>query len=134
MNQLTLEQEFKRTPLGRPLARDSDPITSHEAAEKILRKGWLNAQERKVYEAILSYSKTHSNFTTKDIAASMAKSMANEREAYWKCYDICRKRFSGLRMKGKIERLNTEGGLYQENKGQKLMKRDGCAVWIRRTK
>ena len=119
-----------------PLSRDTDVITSDEAAEKMIKSGALNKQEALVYQAITNYINYHKlfdsvihsdsyTFTTKEIA----RQMQNLSNPYHKCYDICRKRFSGLHNKGKIDRLNTKGGIYQENKGQKLMKRDGCAVW-----
>jgi len=87
-----------------PLARDTDPITSHEAAEKMVKSGELNRQEKWVYDTIIRYLKYYpplkqrKDFTTKDIANW------TDRYPYYKAYDICRKRFSGLRNKGKIER------------------------------
>ena len=97
-----------------------DPDTSREAAEKIVKSGALSRQEEEVWEAIIMYletkPRTHQllewlDFTTKDIALQMAKGL----HAYFKCYDICRKRFSGLHNKGKIERTGE--------------KRDNCMVW-----
>lgn len=101
-----------------PLARDKDPITSHLAAEKIFKSGKLSFQEDVVYDAVCDYVKYfHNDFTAKDIAE---RSNVN--------YYTIQRRFSGLRNKGKIDRLNTEGGIYIE--GQELMRRNDCAVWV----
>jgi len=114
-----------------PLARDTDPITSHEAADKMVKSGELSAQEELVYDEIKGYVTRQralnypDDFTTKDIARRMSN-LAYPYYYYY-CYDICRKRFSGLHNKGKIERLNTKGELYKQ--GDELMRRDGCAVW-----
>ena len=92
-----------------PLARAKDPITSHKAAEKMVVSGFLNKQEEQVYDAILGYDTMFPDFTTKDIALVMLSM------PYYKAYDICRKRFSGLENKGKIELTGDQ--------------RDGCRVW-----
>ncbi len=93
------------------LARTENPQTSKDAAEKMVKSGELNRQEKRVYDAITRYSMCHSikEFTTKNVAIWMLPM------PYYKAYDICRKRFSGLRDKGKIE---LTGG-----------RRDGCQVW-----
>jgi hypothetical protein len=104
-----------KTLLDPPLARDTDPITSHEAADKMVKSGALNKQEKLVYNTIDYFIKSYAilslplNFTTKEIATWM---MFGD---YWHAYDICKKRFSGLHYKGKIERTGE--------------KRDGCCVW-----
>ena len=92
-----------------PLARVKDPITSHKAAEKMVVSGALNKQEKEVYDAILRNAIMFPDFTTKDIAIAMLSM------PYWKAYDICRRRFSGLKNKGKIELTGD--------------RRDGCRVW-----
>jgi len=95
-----------------PLARDTDPITSHEAAEKMAKSGELNRQKERVYGEIVKYSTLSKDFTTKDIALNISQ---YTHWSYDKWYDICRKRFSGLRNKNKIERTGK--------------RRDGCQVW-----
>ena len=99
MNQLTLPY---------PLARDKDVMTSHEAADKMIESGEINRQEEFIYSAIIRWTRHCETFTTKDIATCISWC------TYDKAYDICRKRFSGLRNKGKIERTGK--------------KRDGCYV------
>ena len=114
-----------KTLFNPPLTRDTDVITSHEAADKMVKSGKLGEQEKWVYFNIKRISMEFGglNFTTKEIAQLMCSTF----HPYAECYDICRKRFSGIHNKGKIERLNTEGGLYKE--GDELMRRGGCAVW-----
>ena len=106
-----------------PLARDKDPITSHKAAEKMVVSGALSRQEQEVYDAISRYAIMFPDFTTKDIAIVMLSM------PYFKAYDICRKRFSGLKNKGKIKVVqykyrNTEWTFIYKDK-----QRDGCRVW-----
>lgn len=78
------------------LARKNDPQSSKDAAEKMVKSGALSRQEDEVLYVIWSVQK--SDFTTKEIAEHMIA------YPYHKAYDICRKRFSGLRNKSKIER------------------------------
>ncbi len=80
------------------LARTNDPKTSKDAARKMVESGELSRQEDKVYGAISRYVMCHTkdDFTTKDIAIWMLPM------PYYKAYDICRKRFSGLFNKMKI--------------------------------
>ena len=94
------------------LARTNDPQTSKDAAENIVKSGALNRQENNVYYVIIRYNKILGDFTTKDIAVWMAGFF---HLPYDKAYDICRKRFSGLENKGKIE---LAGGRH-----------DGCRIW-----
>lgn len=93
------------------LARTENPQTSKDAAEKMVVSGALNRQEKMVYKTIKYYIEIHSHkdFTTKDIAIWIMSM------SYHKAYDICRKRFSGLANKGKIE---LTGG-----------RRDSCRIW-----
>ena len=102
-----MENLFAET--ARRLARTCDPETSKKAAVKMVESGGLNRQEEWVYSRIKKYR--NDDFTTKDIAA-LAWEVGVD---YYKAYDICRKRFSGLRDKGKIE-LTGE-------------RRDGCQIW-----
>ena len=93
------------------LARTDDPQTSKDAAEKMVKSGELNRQEQAVYGGILGYvrNRTKKDFTTKDIARYWWPA------TYYNAYDICRKRFSGLENKGKIELTGD--------------RRDGCRVF-----
>lgn len=106
------------------LARKNDPQTSKDAAEKMVKSGTLNRQEKMVYNAIVRYihynvlSVTVRGFTTKDIAVFI--SQFSQDMSYDKAYDICRKRFSGLRDKGKIVLVF---------EGLDIKRRDACQVW-----
>jgi hypothetical protein len=94
------------------LCRTNDPETSKVAAEKMVESGKLNHQEKEILDKIQSIpgsAMKSFDFTTKDIALRMLN------YPYHKAYDICRKRFSGLRDKGKIE---TTGDV-----------RESCRVW-----
>jgi hypothetical protein len=113
-----------KTLFDRPLSHTKDAITSYAAADKMVRSGALNRQELRVYEGILRYFR--------DVAEDRtftAKELAYWNIAFGLDYYIIQRRLSGLFHKGKIERLNIKGEAYQENKGQKLMKRNGCCVW-----
>ena len=92
-----------------PLVRAKDPETSHKAAEKMVISGALNKQEKEVYDAISRYAIMFPDFTTKDIALAMLSM------PYYKAYDICRRRFSGLERNDKIELTGD--------------RRDECRVW-----
>lgn len=88
------------------LFHKSDPETSREAAEKMVRSGKLAQQETMVYIAI------------KDCLASMTFNTFTARNvALWSGinYYTIQRRLSGLYRKGKIERTGE--------------KRDGCCVW-----
>ena len=106
---------------ARRLARSDDSQTSKDAAVKMVESGALNKQEKEVYKAIVEYDDANSlskvfknqGFTTKDIAESMSE--FRRYADYYKWYDICRKRFSGLADKGKIEPTGD--------------RRDGCQIW-----
>lgn len=110
-----LDMKHAVNQANRPLAHRDDPQTSYDAAEKMVKSGALAKQEREVYGAIrtmLGSAMQSFDFTTKDIASQMA---ANELHTYFKFYDTCRRRFSGLHNKGKIERTGE--------------KREGCMIW-----
>lgn len=97
---------------AKKLYRRDDPETSREAAEKMVKSGELNRQENEVLSIIkiaVGESKDYFNFTTKEIARKMLK------YPYYQAYDICRKRFSSLRDKDKIEQTGKQ--------------REGCRVW-----
>lgn len=110
MNQLTLPY---------PLARDKDPMTSHLAAEKMVESGALSEQENQVFCWIVAYLKVNQkkDFTPKELV-------------WWRYankYHVIERRLSGLRNKGKIERLAEDGTKWIE--GKKQMIREGCCVW-----
>ena len=107
--------------LVKTLARSNNPQTSKDAAEKMVKSGELSRQEKMVYDAILGcvHNHTKKDFTTKDIAAWL-NWLSIHNYFYDKAYDICRKRFSGLERKGKIE-------IVWERCDYK--RRDGCRVW-----
>jgi hypothetical protein len=106
------------------LARTNDPQTSKDAAEKMVKSGALDKQSQMVFDEIVRYVRMlGEDFTTKDIAEQLKGSPL----VYYKNYDICKKRFSGLRDKDKIENIligineKTGKGIYK--------RRDGCRVW-----
>lgn len=101
------------------LCHKSDPCTSHDAADKIVKSGALSRQEERVLDAIKCYI-CHSckyDFTAKDIFTSSTIS-----------YYTIQRRLSGLHNKGKIERI--QSGLRSVRSGNLIpKKRDGCCVW-----
>jgi hypothetical protein len=111
--------------LVRALARTNDPQTSKDAAEKMVKSGELNRQEEMVYKTIKYYIETykHNDFTTKDIAIWIMSM------SYHKAYDICRKRFSGLERKGKIELVTERKDITDCTFTFIYKRRDGCRVW-----
>jgi len=107
------------------LCHKDDPDTSFEAAEKMIKSGALNRQEEQVWIEINLYVTSPQHLLD---GTFTAKDLDDDKDINIGYYTIQR-RLGGLRQKSKIERLNTEGTVYQENKGQKLMKRDKCCVW-----
>ena len=103
------------------LCHANDPETSHKAAEKIVKSGKLERQERLVLITIEDICKTlaKDNFTPKEIAKW------NDRFSY----STIQRRLSGLHRKGKIERLSEDGTVWFEDCGKKKMVRKGCCVW-----
>jgi len=128
------------------LCRRDDPQTSRDAAEKMVESGALNRQEQEVLAVIRATpgsAMQSYNFTTKDIARQMSgKFYLQYRHPYWKCYDICRKRFSGLHNKGLIERipktitlLGKTLDVFSSTTHKPVYKRrDGCCVWALKNK
>ena len=115
-----------------PLARSNDPETSKAAAVKMVKSGALNRQEADVYNAIQRYRRAD-DFTTKEVAYWVAYI---GKFPYHKAYDICRKRFSGLERKGKIELIQTGVKVTYTKSIPSLRiekpiykRRDGCRVW-----
>jgi len=106
------------------LARTNDPQTSKDAAEKMVKSGALSWQEKMVLLAITRYWKDE--FTTKEVAKYMSiKSVM----PYYKAYDICKRRFSGLERHGKIELVVREGITHWPSGEPVYKRRDGCRVW-----
>lgn len=108
------------------LARTTDPQTSKDAAKKMVSTGALSRQEKMILDTIGSIpgsAMKSFDFTTKDIAARMQSIYPCH-----KAYDICRKRFSGLQDKGKIEPIIREGILTITGRTV-YERRDGCRVW-----
>jgi len=104
------------------LARKDSPQTSKDAAKRMVESGELSRQEQQIYDAILKSAKK--DFTTKNIAAWMFNFTS-----YDKAYDICRKRFSGLQMKGKIELVKVKKNITDCTFIYVDKRRDGCRVW-----
>ena len=121
MNQLNLFHVREPKPeKARLLARTNGPQTSKDAAKKIVSTGELSRQEKRVYNAIIHYHR-NDKFTTKDAAYWLAFERGY---SFDKAYLICARRFSGLRNKGKIERISIN------NTGKPpWKKRDDCCVW-----
>lgn len=91
------------------LAHKSDPQTSYDAAEKMVKSGALSRQEEQVLETIkfrLSFEPYtwKSDFTAKELATTSVVD-----------YYTIQRRLSGLHNKGKIERTGE--------------KRGACMVW-----
>lgn len=117
---------FEYSGCSTALARKDDPQTSKDAAEKIVKSGALNRQEKMVYEEIQGYYRNFGDFTTKDIAKWI--SLPNF-IPYDKAYDICRKRFSGLERKGKIKLVKEKKNVTDCTFIYVDKRRDGCRVW-----
>jgi len=105
------------------LARKDSPQTSKDAAKRMVESGALSRQEQLVFGAISDYLYWYSksDFTPKDIPKAMRY------YNYDKAYDICRKRFSGLQMKDKIETIWL--GVDKKTGKNIYKRRDGCRVW-----
>jgi hypothetical protein len=87
-----------------PIAHRSDPATSYEAGEKMIKSGELMKQQREVFEAIKRSQKDfgHNDFTARELS-----------------------RWSGIDYFVIQRRLHELGGLI-ERTGEK---REGCCVW-----
>lgn len=104
----------------RPLAHRNDPITSYEAADKMVKSGALNRQEEGVYNDMRRYiiDCFHKDVTARELAEWC---ISND-------YYTIQHRLSGLHNKGKIERV--QSGLRSVRSGNLIpKKRDGCCVW-----
>jgi hypothetical protein len=101
-----------------PLARNTDPITSHIAADKIIESGELSAQEEMVYDILKKYNNPN-GFTVKEPSHYRSDSF----------YFMLQRRLSGLARKGCIEFLTTDGRwvkILDEN--NRPATRDGCRI------
>lgn len=104
------------------LFHKTDPETSREAAEKMVKSGELNRQEKEVHKAIVKFfSVPDRPFTARGLAF-----VSNID------YFLIQRRLSGLHNKGKVERIQAtdKGKLLFNKKGKPIYeKRDGCCVW-----
>lgn len=98
------------TLFAKTLCHKSDPETSHEAAEKMVKSGKLSRQEKMVFRGIRHHliGGHREDFTALELARWMIGDFP-------KNYYIIQRRLSGLHRKGKIERTGK--------------KRDGYCVW-----
>ena len=117
MKQLSFETEYKRKPIGSPLARDKDPVASHRAADKIVESGYANSQVEIIWQYIERFCKAmmRPDFTAKEVAWYISR---EDDVDYYKTYITIQKRKSILKDRGLISEMN--------------MERDGCTVWIKK--
>ncbi len=101
--------------MNQPLAHTKDPITSHEAADRLVESGELTKQENEVWETI----KYHVNNTF--YKTFTAKELVGWRKLD---YHLIQRRLSGLRNKGRIERVSVNN-----NGKPPWVKRNKCCVW-----
>lgn len=96
----------------------NDPKTSREAADRMVKSGALNRQEQEVYNDIRRYiiDCKHNDFTPKELGAWCGTD-----------YHTIQRRLSGLRDKGKIERIYL--GVDKKSGRYIFDRRDGCCVW-----
>lgn len=105
------------------LCHKSDPETSRDTAEKMVKSGALNRQEQKVLETIKYHVNNtfYKTFTAKELVG-------------WRNLDyyLIQRCLSGLHKKGKIERIQStdRGKLLFYKSGKPIYnKQDGCCVW-----
>jgi len=93
---MTEQTLFEYADLARaqaPLARDKDPITSHEAADKMVKSGKLTKQQNSVLKIIARYCKNHKDFTPLELT-----------DGHWTAlYYAIQRRKNELNHKGYIE-------------------------------
>lgn len=96
-----------------PLARDKDPMTSHIAAEEIVKSGKFHYSVEQVRQAIKRYCKVFGlDFTAKEVAEFISK---EDKIDYFKLYIVIQKRKSVLKNEAFIKETDRE--------------RDGGKVW-----
>ena len=97
------------------LSHSTDPQTSRDAAEKLVKSGRLSKQQEGVFNDISRYivEAHHKDFTAKELAKWLCGNKINN-------YYTISRRLNELEKKGKTERVYI---------GYSLVKRDNCAVW-----
>lgn len=78
---------------NQPLAHTNDPITSYEAAEKMVESGNLTRQQESVLRIIQRYSRNHRDFTPLELTDGHRTAL----------YFAIQRRKNELKNKGKIE-------------------------------
>lgn len=112
-------------PETKTLFHRNDPETSYEAADRMVKSGALSRQEQKVYAKIVLYLDRIRFPRNKGITAKELAHLSGLN------YYTIQRRISGLRDRGKIERIQ----IGQERIGATDLfkpiykKRDGCCVW-----
>lgn len=105
-----------------PLSHRDDPITSDEAAEKMVESGKLALQEQLIWGLILH----------RTIYCNVEDFTAKELDIFSSCdtdYYTIQRRLSGLHRKGKIERVQYKENVSPYTFVYRNLKRDGCCVW-----
>ena len=106
----------------RPLSHTRDPGTSYDAADRMVKSGELSRQEQEILNVIVHYHNRFGGitFTAKEIASW------TEDSPIWNyiTYYTIQRRLSGLRNKGKIERISINN-----NGNPPWERRNGCCVW-----
>lgn len=105
---------MKQLTLQYPLSHSKDPITSHKAAEKVVKSGMFHYSVEEVRKAIKRYCNVMMtpDFTAKEVAEFISR---EDRVDYFKLYIVLQKRKSILKHECFIKETELE--------------RDGCAVW-----
>lgn len=98
---------------NQPLAHTKDPITSYEAADKIVKSGVFHYSVEQVRQAIKRYLKVFGpDFTAKEVAEFISE---EDKIDYFKLYIVIEKRKSVLKNQCFIKETERE--------------RDDCKVW-----
>ncbi len=99
----------------RPLAHRADPQTSYDAADKVVKSGELNRQERIVMDAIARHSQPE-GITAKELSAKSGID-----------YFTIQRRLSGL--EGRIEFLTVDGRwVLRLDENNRPFVKNGCRV------
>ena len=109
----------QQTLFDRPFARDTDPITSHKAADKAVKTGLVDSSVKAVRDYIERYCNVHMrpDFTAKEVAEFISK---EDRVDYFKVYIAIQKRKSILKDQDLIVEADRES--------------DGCKVWEKKVR
>lgn len=111
-------------PELKTLFHKSDPITSKEAATKMVKSGALSRQEQEVYNEIVLYEERIKNLRPYPQNNGVtAKELSNWSGLnYW----VIQRRLSGLCNKSKIERIQ----IHTNSDGKPIYKtRNGSCAW-----